>query len=206
MIFQKGQHVCYVSFYHHNLTITELKLSCLISWFLFLIWNSSSTRIGHLNQELCHYSYSILNRLVGIFLQYMNIFWQELILQEISVMEIFCTQEILYCYCCCHCFGRRFYLGDYKSWKVSSKRIHVHEKHFLHINRSDVLSDSSAFFGKSSLACTNTKLEGCSTSVSIIRRLQKNTSRFPTREVIFGECTKSVGGNFLRTRNSAGEI
>ena len=73
LIFQKGRHVCYVSFYYHNLIITELKLSCLISWFLFLIWNSSSTRIGHLNQELCHYSYSILNRLGGIFLQYMNI-------------------------------------------------------------------------------------------------------------------------------------
>ena len=73
LIFQKGRHVCYVSFYYHNLIITELKLSCLISWFLFLIWNSSSTRIGHLNQELCRYSYSILNRLGGIFLQYMNI-------------------------------------------------------------------------------------------------------------------------------------
>lgn len=31
LIFQKGRHVCYVSFYYHNLTNTELKLSCLIS-------------------------------------------------------------------------------------------------------------------------------------------------------------------------------
>lgn len=31
LIFQKGQHACYAQFYYHNLTITPVKLSCLIS-------------------------------------------------------------------------------------------------------------------------------------------------------------------------------